>query len=212
MKPTPEQIRAARKAAGMTQADAAKTVHATLRTWQMWEAGDRGINHSAWELFKIKTERKGMEIIGDFEVGQKLYVVDPCGITEYGAGIDVVPGTWQARVKRDPDGYVIRAEVSIEPADRFITMGKVIGVDSGQVGFFDEKTLIKTLDQERGKFNSVYDSDFYKACSKLTSGREQCGVLDGWAFLTATNGDGGLLLECGLDEKRRIIALAISLI
>ena len=153
-----------------------------------------------------------MEIIGDFEVGKRIYVVDPCGITEFGAGVDVVSGTWQAQVDRDAQGYITRIEVSIEPVEKFITMGKVIVVDSGQVGFFDEKTLIETLNHERKNFTSIYDSDFYKACSKLTSGREQCGVLDGWAFLTATNGDGGLLLECGLDKDRRIVALGFILL
>lgn len=56
--PTPEQIRAARKAAGLTQAEAASLVHAaSYRTWQDWEAGRRPMPLMAWELFCIKCAR-----------------------------------------------------------------------------------------------------------------------------------------------------------
>lgn len=53
--PTPEQIRAAREAAGLTQAQAADLVHAgSYRTWQDWEKGRRPMPMMAWELFCIK--------------------------------------------------------------------------------------------------------------------------------------------------------------
>lgn len=63
--PTPAEIRAAREAAGLTQAQAAELVHAaSYRTWQNWEAdkGDpehRQMGLAEWELFltKIKTQR-----------------------------------------------------------------------------------------------------------------------------------------------------------
>ncbi len=53
--PAPGQILAARKAAGHTQTQAALTVHASLRTWQQWEAGDRRMHPAFWELYRIKT-------------------------------------------------------------------------------------------------------------------------------------------------------------
>lgn len=58
--PTPEQVRAARERAGLTQTDAAVLVHTTLRTWQQWEAeagtvGHRSMHPAFWELFTIKT-------------------------------------------------------------------------------------------------------------------------------------------------------------
>jgi DNA-binding transcriptional regulator YiaG len=62
--PTPKQIRAAREAAGLTQAQAAELVHAgSYRTWQNWErdAGDaeaRAMPLAVWELFKLKSEVK----------------------------------------------------------------------------------------------------------------------------------------------------------
>ena len=53
--PTPEQIRAARAAAGMTQTQAADIVHGAMRAWQDWEAGKRRMPPGLWELFRIKT-------------------------------------------------------------------------------------------------------------------------------------------------------------
>ena len=52
--PTPAQIRAARIAADLTQEQAGARVHAALRTWQQWEAGDRTMSRTAWELFQLK--------------------------------------------------------------------------------------------------------------------------------------------------------------
>lgn len=53
--PYPEEIIAAREAAGLTQTGAAALVHSKLRTWQQWEAGDREMHPGLWELFQIKT-------------------------------------------------------------------------------------------------------------------------------------------------------------
>lgn len=53
--PTPEEIRAAREAAGLSQTAAGAAVHTTCRTWQQWEAGDRRMHPAFWELFRIKS-------------------------------------------------------------------------------------------------------------------------------------------------------------
>lgn len=52
--PAPPDIRAARKAAGLTQTEAARLVHGTLRAWQEWEAGNRQMHPGLWELFGLK--------------------------------------------------------------------------------------------------------------------------------------------------------------
>ena len=57
--PKPEEIRAAREAAELTQTAAAELVHTTCRTWQQWEAeegtpGHRRMHPAFWELFRIK--------------------------------------------------------------------------------------------------------------------------------------------------------------
>ncbi len=53
--PCKEEVRAAREAAGLTQTAAATLVHATCRSWQHWEAGDRRMHPGVWELFRIKS-------------------------------------------------------------------------------------------------------------------------------------------------------------
>ena len=52
--PTPEAIRAAREAAGLTQTAAAALIHGTMRAWQDWEAGARRMHPGLWELFRVK--------------------------------------------------------------------------------------------------------------------------------------------------------------
>src|SRR5690606_34924263 len=53
-KPTPKEIRAAREAAGLTQAEASHLIYSTLRSWQRWEAGDRAMHPAVFELFRLK--------------------------------------------------------------------------------------------------------------------------------------------------------------
>lgn len=53
--PTPDEIRAARLAAGLTQREAAALVHATVSAWEEWEQGRRRMHPGLFELFLIKT-------------------------------------------------------------------------------------------------------------------------------------------------------------
>lgn len=60
--PKPDEIRAAREAAGLSQTAAAELVHTTCRTWQQWEAaegadGNRRMHPAFWELFRIKSAK-----------------------------------------------------------------------------------------------------------------------------------------------------------
>lgn len=55
--PSPERIRAAREAAGLSQTAAAALIHSGLRAWQEWEAGNRRMHPAFFELFKIKTSK-----------------------------------------------------------------------------------------------------------------------------------------------------------
>lgn len=55
--PTPAAIRAAREAAGLTQAQAAATVCSDLRAWQRWEGDERKMPPVYWELFCLKTRK-----------------------------------------------------------------------------------------------------------------------------------------------------------
>jgi putative transcriptional regulator len=56
--PSPAQIRQARIAAGLSQAEAARTVWAGPRTWQRYESegpDGRAMHRALWELFCLKT-------------------------------------------------------------------------------------------------------------------------------------------------------------
>jgi len=50
--PTPDQIRAAREAAGLTQSQAAALVCSTLPRWQEWEYGKHRMHPGLWRLFR----------------------------------------------------------------------------------------------------------------------------------------------------------------
>ena len=53
---SPTDIRQARKASGLTQAQAAELIGASTRAWRAWEAGFRVMPPAKWELFQIKTK------------------------------------------------------------------------------------------------------------------------------------------------------------
>lgn len=61
--PKPSEIAALRITAGLTQTQAADLLHATLRTFQQWEAApesstNRKMHPAFWELFRIKIDGK----------------------------------------------------------------------------------------------------------------------------------------------------------
>ena len=66
--PTPITIRQARATAGLTQTEAARTVRASLRGWQQWEAGHRAMPAGLFELFMLKTGQWALNAQG----GDKL--------------------------------------------------------------------------------------------------------------------------------------------
>jgi DNA-binding transcriptional regulator YiaG len=61
-KPTPDEVRAARLAAGLTQTEAAAVIGKPLRTWQNWEApadspSHRSMDAALFELFLLKSKK-----------------------------------------------------------------------------------------------------------------------------------------------------------
>lgn len=52
--PSPDAIKAARKAAGLTQTAAAQLIYVSLRTWQDYEAGKTRMHPGLRELFNRK--------------------------------------------------------------------------------------------------------------------------------------------------------------
>lgn len=55
--PLPSSIRTARKAARLTQAQAAELVSVALSTWRKWEAGTHRMPPTAFEMFQIRTQQ-----------------------------------------------------------------------------------------------------------------------------------------------------------
>ena len=55
---TPNKIRAARLAVGLTQARAAALIYRDRITWWRYESGDLTMPPELWELFRLKVERR----------------------------------------------------------------------------------------------------------------------------------------------------------
>lgn len=53
--PTPDEIRAAREAAGLTQTAAAALIWSSQRGWQKWESGEREMHPAMLRLFRLLT-------------------------------------------------------------------------------------------------------------------------------------------------------------
>lgn len=67
--PTPIQIRAARKEAGLTQNEAASLISATVRAWRSWESQSestaRAMPISKWRLFLLLTNGHNVPTFGE---------------------------------------------------------------------------------------------------------------------------------------------------
>lgn len=63
--PTPDQIRAARELAGLTQTEAGEKIYASLRAWQDYEGGQRRMHPAIFELFLLKVRQLPVgEVLG----------------------------------------------------------------------------------------------------------------------------------------------------
>ena len=54
--PSPKEIKQARSALGLTQAQAGALIDASARAWRSWEADFRVMPPAKWELFQLKTK------------------------------------------------------------------------------------------------------------------------------------------------------------
>lgn len=52
--PTQEEVKKARKDAGLTQTQAAELIYKSCRAWQQYEKGDREMDKALFELFMLK--------------------------------------------------------------------------------------------------------------------------------------------------------------
>lgn len=56
--PSADQVRAAREAAGHTQAEAAACVWVSVVAWRKWESGERNMTPVAWWAYNKRTEHR----------------------------------------------------------------------------------------------------------------------------------------------------------
>lgn len=71
MLPTPQQLKAARIAAGLTQKQAAQLVGVQERAWCYYEAG-RPISYCKWRIFQLEAGIPPNEIVESSTRGQSL--------------------------------------------------------------------------------------------------------------------------------------------
>lgn len=57
--PRPDEIRAARLKAGLTQQEAAALIGYTLRAWESWEGGKRGMRRALFDHFLERAKLSG---------------------------------------------------------------------------------------------------------------------------------------------------------
>ncbi len=55
--PKPATIRKARRAVGITQAQAADLIYRSSRAWRYYETGERTMDRPTWELWQQKAAR-----------------------------------------------------------------------------------------------------------------------------------------------------------
>lgn len=61
--PTPDEILAARMAAGHTQEQAARAVYCGLRSWKRWESGEGPMPPAAWVLYLLRTGQTTLDAL-----------------------------------------------------------------------------------------------------------------------------------------------------
>lgn len=59
--PTPDQIRAVRLAAGLSQPEAGELILASKRSWENWEQGRVNMHPGLFDYFLIKTGQKTLD-------------------------------------------------------------------------------------------------------------------------------------------------------
>jgi DNA-binding transcriptional regulator YiaG len=56
--PKPDEIRAAREAAGLSRLDAAALIYRSVRGWEKFESGERPLDPALWELWLLKIQAR----------------------------------------------------------------------------------------------------------------------------------------------------------
>lgn len=165
------------------------------------------------------------EELGVFNVkGDKIIATDPCYEKDSDSNYVInncMPGVWRAVavLTDDTEGWGCRVSylmISRENFESFQTKEEtvcdIIGVDSGQAGFFDYN-LYPAGEKENGGFNDpVNDFDlFYDKCCTATLGKRQADVIDKMGAVSSSGyGDGVYDLTLWKDNVGKVLAARID--
>lgn len=153
--------------------------------------------------------------LGSFSLtGSRLRVCDPCYTHNVWCqtSIDVMPGTYSAYLNTSRKGGIMELIITHSTAypkgcseftERVGEEG-VVGVDSGQAGFFDDSKY-PDFDREDKR-----RKEFYARCCKLTLSRPGAGIIPEGVVSGTYHGDGGYNCYVSRNTDGVIVAARID--
>lgn len=149
-----------------------------------------------------------MEFLGELQLGNAIRVSDPCcGLDVWCAGqLGMRRGSYKACLVREGADFV--RSLLLYYSDTMIEPTKdapfVVGVDSGQCGFFDLAYYARMREESEKQ-------QWYERVMALTQGPALGGVLDGRCVVTRSGGgDGSCLCRYGTDEEGRCVSVRLD--
>lgn len=141
--------------------------------------------------------------LGQFVVNSgKIQVIDPCYSPGSGETIEALNGNWYATTEMVDAKGDCNASITVfhesHPINEnmlFVIEKGVVGVDSGQAGFFDSEV-----------YRGSQDKVFYKMVCHLTSRPLGAGVYQSGAVSSSGWGDGGYDLHIAKKDGKLIAA------
>lgn len=125
--PSPDEVKAAREWAGLTQTEAGSMVHTSCRAWQQWEAGDRRMHPAFWELFGRKVAAlpspsvlKGSDVPQEQATAGRRAITTPAPLTPEQRAL-------YAAAMADTEAVFALEDMAPSPQDRAITAAVVAG-------------------------------------------------------------------------------------
>ena len=174
-----------------------------------------------------KRREKQVEIlqIGEFEISSgKMVVSDPCYNRQTWCAKFDVPaknGVWNASVKMMNEGcwgYKIGSLIAKHqewPTSYFpITEKWDLGVDSGQLGFFDNFSYATDVQREIDECKSIEDiSHFYGKCCMATLQHPIAAeIIDGSGVVSSSGGDGSYTAHTQYNNTGELVAIEVVFI
>lgn len=146
--------------------------------------------------------------IGTIELSDKIYVTDPCYDTDVWCQnyiISMKPGTYTcySLTREDCIHKIKIVHTDATKNINFKNVSNIIGVDSGQAGFFNAPYYEKNQPVE----------EWYKRVCNTTDSDLMCGTMDNAGFVSSSGyGDGLYALEGSKDDDDKYIALKLTFV